>query len=276
MSIYLIDYENVNADGFKGIEQLEESDSVYVFYTTNAGSISFEVHKMLVETKAEMKYFSVSKGKNALDFQLTLFAGYLLGKGISQNIYIISNDKGFDSNVSFYDSYLIAEDVDVIRHTSIAASLVEKEKAHKSVITKSENGQGPQTLYSLLCKIMPSYSSCDIINISAILLSVPDKQSLHTQLVSCFKQEKGEEIYSAIKSEFTSLKKYDEKYQKIAELVPECSPTDILKVMKAITTSSDKNVLHKELVSVFGQSQGSEIYKLIKKEYTNIISRTIA
>lgn len=31
MSIYLVDYENVNADGFRGIEKLGKNDSVYVF-----------------------------------------------------------------------------------------------------------------------------------------------------------------------------------------------------------------------------------------------------
>ena len=51
MSIYLVDYENVNADGFRGIEKLGKNDSVYVFYTTNAGNLSFEAHKKLVESR---------------------------------------------------------------------------------------------------------------------------------------------------------------------------------------------------------------------------------
>lgn len=272
MSIYLVDYENVNADGFKGIEQLGKEDSVYIFYTTNAGSITFEIHKKLIESSAEMKYFSVSTGKNALDFQLAMFAGYLLGKGIKQNIYIISNDKGFDSNVSFYDKYLIAEDVDVVRHTSIAASLVEKEKAQKTVITQTNVKSGTDTLYNSLCTLLPGYSSCDIINISAVLLGVSDKQDFHTQLVARFKQEKGEEIYTALKSDFVSLKKYDEIYQKLSEIVKdiECSPTDIIKIIKAVKNCEDKQALHKELVAVFGQSKGSEIYRLVRKEYTNI------
>ena len=86
MSIYLVDYENVNADSFRGIEKLGKNDSVYVFYTTNAGNLSFEAHKKLVESSAEIKYFSVSAGKNALDFQLTMFAGYILGKGSLQTL----------------------------------------------------------------------------------------------------------------------------------------------------------------------------------------------
>ena len=93
MSVYLVDYENVNADGFRGVERLNKDDSVYVFYTTNAENLSFELHKKLVESAAEIKYFSVASGKNALDFQLSMFAGYLVGKGTTQNIYIISNDK---------------------------------------------------------------------------------------------------------------------------------------------------------------------------------------
>lgn len=270
MSIYLVDYENVNADGFRGVEKLGEGDTVYVFYTTNAGSLSFEVHKKLVESRAEINYFSVSAGKNALDFQLTMFAGYLLGKGTSQNIYIISNDKGFDADTAFYDNYLIADGVDVVRHTSIAASVVTKEKPARVRITKSDNSQKQDTLYNSLCSLLPGYSSCDIINISAVLLGTADKQEFHTELVARFRQEKGEEIYSALKSDFTSLKRFDESCRRLSRLLKDCSPSDIVRVNSALQKTQDKNGFHKALVAAFGQKRGSEIYNSLKSEYTNL------
>ena len=36
MAIYLIDYENVNMDGLNGIQDLSETDQVYIFYSDNA------------------------------------------------------------------------------------------------------------------------------------------------------------------------------------------------------------------------------------------------
>jgi hypothetical protein len=270
MSIYLVDYENVNADGFRGVEKLGKDDSVYVFYTTNAGSLSFEVHKKLVESKAEIKYFSVSAGKNALDFQLTMFAGYLLGKGTSQNIYIISNDKGFDADTSFYDNYLFADGVDVVRQTYIAATFVTREKPAKVKIVKSDSSRKTDSLYNSLCALLPDFSSCDIINISAVLLGTADKQEFHTELVARFKQERGEAIYSALKSSFMELKKFDGNYQKLCSILKKCSSDDIIKVNAALQKTKDKNSFHKELVARFGQKKGSEIYNLLKSEYINL------
>ena len=269
MSIYLVDYENVNADGFRGIEKLGKNDSVYVFYTTNAGNLSFEAHKKLVESSAEIKYFSVSAGKNALDFQLTMFAGYILGKGTTQNIYIISNDKGFDANLSFYDNYLYAEGVEIVRHTSIAGTFVSKEKPSKVRIVKSDNGRA-DSLYNSLCDLLPAYSSCDIINISAVLLGTSDKQDFHRELVARFKQERGEEIYGVLKSDFTELKKFDSTYQKLRSILPDYSPSEIIKINSVLQKSKDKNSFYRELVSKFGQSHGTEIYNLLKSEYINL------
>ena len=269
IGIFLNNYENVNADGFRGIEKLGKNDSVYVFYTTNAGNLSFEAHKKLVESSGEIKYFSVSAGKNALDFQLTMFAGYILGKGTTQNIYIISNDKGFDANLSFYDNYLYAEGVEIVRHTSIAGTFVSKEKPSKVRIVKSDNGRA-DSLYNSLCDLLPAYSSCDIINISAVLLGTSDKQDFHRELVARFKQERGEEIYGALKSDFTELKKFDSTYQKLRSILPDYSPSEIIKINSVLQKSKDKNSFYRELVSKFGQSHGTEIYNLLKSEYINL------
>ncbi|MGN0621816.1 MAG: PIN domain-containing protein [Porcipelethomonas sp.] len=206
MSVYLVDYENVNAGGFRGVEMLNENDDVYIFYSNKASSLSFETHQKLVECKARVKYFEVGNGgKNALDFQLTLFTGYLLGKGINENIYLISNDKGFDYNLAFYENYLMAENVDIFRSSSIAAT-VSTGKKPASQIKQSTSAEN-MPIYEMLCALLPDYSSCDIINISSVLLGTENKKKFYTELVSRFKQEKGLDIYNKIKSEYTNLKK---------------------------------------------------------------------
>lgn len=270
MSIYLVDYENVNADGFKGVENLGKDDSVYVFYTTNAGNLSFDLHKKLVESDAEIKYFSVSSGKNALDFQLSMFAGYLVGKGISQNIYIVSNDKGFDADTMFYDNFLIAENIDVVRSTSIASTLVSKEKRGKVKITKSDNVSKEDTLYSALCGLLPGFSSCDVINISTILMSTADKRALHTELVARFKQQKGEEIYTALKSDFVKLRGFDPICVKVRGILKNYTEADAVSVTSVIKKTDDKNKFYVELVAKFGQKKGLDIYNRLKKHFQNI------
>ena len=99
---FLVDYENVHMSGLVGIEELSKSDTVYIFYSANADSLSFEAMKLLSSAKAKIEYVKVSTvGRNALDFQLSSFVGYLLGKYEDARCYIVSNDKGY-ANVQIF------------------------------------------------------------------------------------------------------------------------------------------------------------------------------
>ncbi|MBR3630376.1 MAG: hypothetical protein IKN55_07890, partial [Oscillospiraceae bacterium] len=92
---FLIDYENVNKAGLDGIDALHRSDRVIVFYSQNADSLSFEVMQLLSSSRAQVEYIKVdTMGRNALDFQLASYVGYLLGKDAGCKVYIVSNDRG--------------------------------------------------------------------------------------------------------------------------------------------------------------------------------------
>ncbi|MBR4211416.1 MAG: hypothetical protein IKR84_03395, partial [Oscillibacter sp.] len=81
MNYFLVDYENVHTNGFSGIASLSEKDKVIIFYSENASTMTFGLHRRLNESKAEISYRKVSVGgKNALDFQLCTYLGYLIGK----------------------------------------------------------------------------------------------------------------------------------------------------------------------------------------------------
>ena len=91
---FLIDYENVHMAGLTGIEELHKSDTVIIFYSRNSDSLSFETMKKLGEAKASIKYIMVDTiGRNALDFQLSSYIGFLLGRQPDSRCYIVSNDK---------------------------------------------------------------------------------------------------------------------------------------------------------------------------------------
>ena len=76
MSYYLIDFENVKSRGMEGVELLTEEDTVCIFYSDNADSMTFDLHRKLNETKAHIIYHKVAVGtKNALDFQLAKYLG---------------------------------------------------------------------------------------------------------------------------------------------------------------------------------------------------------
>ena len=95
MAFYLIDYENIKK--ISGCNTLSEQDTIVFFYSQNANSLSFDLHIELSQTLAKKEYFSIRcGGKNALDFQLSSYVGYLMAKFPDENIFIVSQDKGFE------------------------------------------------------------------------------------------------------------------------------------------------------------------------------------
>lgn len=141
MAVYLIDFENVTSAGISGIQRLSKEDKVYIFYTVNASNMSFAAHMNLLSSPAEVIYYNVtSGGKNALDFQLASFLGFLISKGEDKDFYIISNDKGYDHVKSFWERSGIAEGVTIHSAPSINRSLISIEKPFASKIQQSTQG----------------------------------------------------------------------------------------------------------------------------------------
>lgn len=141
MAVYLIDFENVTSAGISGIQRLSKEDKVYIFYTVNASNMSFAAHMNLLSSPAEVIYYNVtSGGKNALDFQLASFLGYLISNSEDKDFYIISNDKGYDHVKNFWERSGIAEGVTIHSSPSINRSLIPIEKPFTSKIQQSPQG----------------------------------------------------------------------------------------------------------------------------------------
>ena len=112
MAVYLVDFENVSSAGISGIQKLTKEDKVYIFYTVNASNMSFAAHLNLLSSPAEVVYYNVaSGGKNALDFQLASFLGYLICQGQEKKFCIISNDRGFEYVKTFWERNGAAADI---------------------------------------------------------------------------------------------------------------------------------------------------------------------
>ena len=101
MNYYLVDYENVNVSGLNGISKLTENDIVTIFYSENANTLTFGMHRRINELKACIKFQKVAvKEKNALDFQLCSYLGYLIRdkmteENLNNSYFIVSNDNGY-------------------------------------------------------------------------------------------------------------------------------------------------------------------------------------
>lgn len=149
MAYYLIDFENVKSRGMEGVELLTEEDTVCIFYSDNADSMTFDLHRKLNETKADIIYHKVAVGtKNALDFQLATYLGYLIceqqREGIHPNYFIVTKDNGFTSLMVYWKAQGVP--VRIIRNllwgkNPVAEQnlLTEEEQETETVVTAEED-----------------------------------------------------------------------------------------------------------------------------------------
>ena len=138
MTYYLIDFENVKSRGMEGVELLTEEDTVCIFYSDNADSMTFDLHRKLNETKANIIYHKVAVGtKNALDFQLATYLGYLIceqqREGIHPNYFIVTKDNGFTSLMVYWKAQGVP--VRIIRNLLWGKNPV----AEQNLLTEEEN-----------------------------------------------------------------------------------------------------------------------------------------
>ena len=134
MAIYLVDYENVYIEGLQGMERLTGADKLHIFYTQNRCGLTFGLYEQLIACQAQVQRNEVAVSlknsdpvKNALDIQLMMFTGYLIGAHASDALYIVSKDKDFLLGTEFYERFIRQEGITLQIVPSIEASLTPAE-----------------------------------------------------------------------------------------------------------------------------------------------------
>lgn len=167
MAIYLVDYENVYIEGLTGIEQLTEEDTLHIFYTQNRCGLTFGLYRQLIACKAKVELDEVSVSvkngdpvKNALDIQLMMFAGFLIGSKSTEALYIVSKDKDFLLGTDFYRNYIPDAEAVFQVIPSIAASMEQPETerenppAYDAFLTSLQEQivqEAPAESFAMLC-----------------------------------------------------------------------------------------------------------------------------
>jgi hypothetical protein len=214
MSIYLIDYENVNEAGLEGIASLSDEDTVYIFYNSQiTKTIPFVRGIEMVKTNAQIEFIQTNKsGKNYLDFQLSTYLGYLVGSGKKGVVFIISKDAGFDSIVDFWKgrSINICRQESISRNKQKAPVKAEPAKKTESVVADG-NKQGLPESYrkKVRAAVKPEkLPTSSYAGIYKAIVGSKSKTELNNALVKNFDNARGGKIYGLVKGI------YDE-YQKI-------------------------------------------------------------
>ena len=130
MSVYLIDYENVNFSGLEGVGALNEGDEVVLFYSDSSSTIPMNLHIDVQKSGAAMRYIEIKKtAKNYLDFQLAALSGYLVGTTDQTEFIVISRDSGFDSVLDLFNTQdFVGRKVNFSRQDSIGGMIPVKRR----------------------------------------------------------------------------------------------------------------------------------------------------
>lgn len=108
-SYYLVDYENTGQKGIEDLSNLHEGDNLIVFYSYVCDNITLSLVEKLNEIGVKLSVIKATVGtKNALDFQLSSYLGYLIKEfGSNAQYYIVSDDKGYGCLCDFWNSFNI-------------------------------------------------------------------------------------------------------------------------------------------------------------------------
>ena len=148
----------------------------------------FDLHVKINMSKAVIQYCKVHTGvKNALDFQLASYLGYIIrDNGEAQcNYFIVSKDNGYSSLLHFWEERGIT--IEFVINTA-------GQKLHDLTETTKELEQ------KISERLNDSTNSAAIAN---IILSNKTKQGVNNALVKAFQSKRGGEIYRAVKTLIT-------------------------------------------------------------------------
>lgn len=101
---YLVDTENQGCAALKRILKIPDTARKFLlFYTNYSQHLDFQTIRLIAEQSSSMEFIECNYGiKNALDFQLVSYLGYLIHQYPDATFTIVSNDGGFDPAISFW------------------------------------------------------------------------------------------------------------------------------------------------------------------------------
>ena len=207
---YLIDYENVNSDGFSGCEKLDKTDFIAIFFTQNAKML--DMSKISNRGNSSLELFEVPAGKQSADVHIISYLGYLIGKYENENqekdfnVVIVSKDSDFDNVIKFWSS---KNNVKISRRAHIKISPLIKKTPEKITNTEQNKTTTPlkdkTTVNSEIMKIISKagYKSEIVAYVASTVvknLGVKNgKQQTYRAIISKFGQSEGLAIYNQIK-----------------------------------------------------------------------------
>lgn len=234
---YLVDTENIGTVWKNLLPDMGKNDSLILFYTENSPGISYPDMQTIISYVGTFDMIQGYTGRNALDFQIVTYLGYLLKTAAKTEYVIVSNDAGYDAVVKFWGD----RDCNVTRLTTamilkeVKRKEQEAEEARKvlEAVQKEdsspvedaeeeeagsdeqkpqdqEDGQAEalQPVKDTIAKAIGSKYQKRINKLYDLMIpiSADNKQELHTVLTQNYGPE-GAELYKKLRPQFKAIKK---------------------------------------------------------------------
>ncbi len=203
MNYYFVDYENVSVSILNNVSKIKNGDCIHIFYGNNPSPIPIF---FLEEIKQKGIQFTIHKAvtgtKNALDFQLSSYLGYIIGKLSNKNqcLYILSNDTGYDCLTDFWQEYNVKRITD-FSPCAEKNKPSEKEMAENTASKKEKTRVSPKDIKTVINNEDTAVLVSKIINGSSSKNEVSIKLSRHYR-----NSKKASEIYNNIKGFLKNMK----------------------------------------------------------------------
>lgn len=287
---YLVDFENVNNEGLKNIDDLTDTDHVHIFYTEYAPNIRLDI--ALVEG-VDIKGHNIPPGKQSVDLHLVSFLGYLLGMD-EDNQYsyvIISKDKGYDNIIAYWKEYGYNR---ITRNAIIPAKKLNRSGGRKQqssgnqTTTRKLSGQERCRLNQYVQHAMldEGYNAPTANKICSLVVAVYGEDRALSRLHNLIRNEYYDcdyiEIYQDVKN---ILHNYEKESKENTNNTKKSSWNLNTQIQQAIAkagyanevvncvasivvrnagTNYPKQNIHTALIREFGRQSGSDLYNRVK------------
>ena len=215
----LVDLENTGSSIYNDIKLLKGSDTLVIFYSAKSAKMTMNIHVEIEKLLCKKEYICIQESsKNALDFQLATYLGYIIGKSNTKEKYaIISKDNDFNSICTFWKD----NNYSVNKYNSISSAVkgipnleiqthIEKQPTPKkeSKSTKSKTVVQKKTINKTNEKIKVALHKININKndekkVLDIFTKNKTKQGLNNALVQAFNSTQGGAIYKILKPHLT-------------------------------------------------------------------------
>lgn len=91
---YLVDYDSVKQNGVEGIENLTETEKVFIFYTEGNHTIEMSFFEKIHSSSADVKLRKIS-GNGSSSYIISAFAGHIIGNDESAEVHIVSRNNKY-------------------------------------------------------------------------------------------------------------------------------------------------------------------------------------